>query len=244
VEDCIEVAILSRMLELPKNETIGRFDRAKRFCKESYIQEQWIKVLYQSAWTYFMFFDDIEHFLEEYKELKKYIAETNSIDSVSDLCILFQLISNLFYQDELKNFDINYSEEEKFMFSLLEKFETMKKRETTSLRAKFLRLFYELSISLWNHNTDNINKELLEMEEIFIQSEHLVDFPFQSYKDCILVLGKVMTSDITNSYDKLFEKLVEISTKRQKAIEIGKMYFERGFQTLEQEQYKNSIINF
>ena len=70
VEDALEAAILSRMLERPRDEVEGKFIRAFRFCKKVNDDKQWIRLFYQRAWTCLYWYNDYSSFVNDYKKFK------------------------------------------------------------------------------------------------------------------------------------------------------------------------------
>jgi len=95
VEDALEVAILSRMLEKPKDEVEGKFDRALRFAKKLNNKRQLMRVYYQRAWTYINWYDDYTNFIEEYKKFKHFISDESSIPEIENYCTLFTILYSL-----------------------------------------------------------------------------------------------------------------------------------------------------
>lgn len=95
VEDALETAILSRMLEKPRDEVEGKFDRAFRFCKKVNNPKQWIRIYYQRAWTYLNWYDDYRLFVEDYKSLKRYVSKNPDIFNVELYFNLFNLLNAL-----------------------------------------------------------------------------------------------------------------------------------------------------
>lgn len=239
VEDCIEAAILSRTLELPKADIIWKFDRAKRICEKTNIKRQWIKILYQSAWTYFMYFDDIKSFLEEYKKLRTYIDNTCDIDDIQFLNNLLTLIKSI---NNLSEYNLDLIEEEKFVYDILSKKSKEINKPCTSLRAKTMLSIQKIHSNLKVWEDAELTKNLQVLKEIFILSERLLDYPFLSYKETVCVFWDIIHKN--TAYDELFEKVIEISQKRESSKTIGNMYINRWFQMIENNQFNESIICF
>ena len=88
VDECIEVAIISRELERPVTETLGRFERADDMAKSFGTQQQRIRCAYDRAWTMFFWFNDIVKFAELYRVVE---ARSKDSDNIYDL----ELLTNL-----------------------------------------------------------------------------------------------------------------------------------------------------
>ena len=96
VEDALEAAIVTRMLERPRDEVEGKFDRAIRFCRKGGNDKQLLRIHYQRAWTYIYWYNDYPAFFEEYKICKSLISPESTINEVE---LLYNLI-NIFLRPE------------------------------------------------------------------------------------------------------------------------------------------------
>src|SRR5690606_8378863 len=88
VDDALESAQIARMLELPRQEVEGKFDRAVRFGKKVGSKKQLLRIHYQKAWTLVNWYDDYTSFIEEYRICKSLIDDESHIAEV-------ELIANL-----------------------------------------------------------------------------------------------------------------------------------------------------
>ncbi|MDD8022784.1 MAG: hypothetical protein PHX82_06715 [Paracoccaceae bacterium] len=60
VVDALETAQLSRMLERPRIETVGRFDRTVKLAKKHETRRQKMQAIYERAWTDLWWFDEVD----------------------------------------------------------------------------------------------------------------------------------------------------------------------------------------
>lgn len=242
IEDALESAKLSRMLEMGRDEIEGKFDRVHRFCKKLDLGKYYIKYHYQRAWTYLYWFDDYSLFIEQYFELKKYISEESNIDEVESYFNLFNSLIGLIYMDNINadeyNIDINVERSE--ILSLLEKIGSNHEKVNSSLISETYRILILINKSLLERDnpTDNINKLL----SVFSRSEGLLDFPFDSFKQIVEELGHVITN--IPSFDDLIDKIAFLSEKRNSELSAGEMFLRRGGQKLQADMFKESIIYF
>ena len=81
-EDAIRSAILSRMLEKPRDEIEGKFDRALRFCNRHPNRRQLMRIYYQKAWTYMNWYDDYALFVENFKNFKSFISKESNLSEI------------------------------------------------------------------------------------------------------------------------------------------------------------------
>jgi hypothetical protein len=81
-EDCLDAAILSRELELPRVETDGRFDRAERLATKADSHQQLLRIKYQRAWTNCYWFDDFASVNSAYDDIESLALDS---DEAADL---------------------------------------------------------------------------------------------------------------------------------------------------------------
>ena len=242
VEDALEVAILSRMLEKPRDEVEGKFDRVYRFCKKMKNKKQCIRYHYQRAWTYINWYDDYSSFIDEYKNLKKYISCNSDIYEVELLYNLFNLLRGL---DASKNYylsksKLNLQNEKKFLFNILEEIEKNEQKPVSSLIAKTYKEFQYLMDAI--SEKTNPEKHFKTLSEYFSESIGFLDYPFNSFKTIVEELGNIFPDSI--KFDKLIATIASISEKRNSKLTAGEIFIKRGGQKLANKNYKESIVYF
>ena len=241
VEDALDVAILSRELERPRDEIEGKFDRALRLCKKLNREKQWIRIYYQRAFTYLYYFDDFSAFIENFKEFKKYISITSSI---SEIELYVNLINSLrgfcAANCDFSEFKIDLSKEKESLHQLLDDFSTKKDKPCSSLIAKFYKAIELLMDSLPEKKSPNSHLE--ELSKLLIASEGLIDFPFDTFKKMFEELG-VLFPDNTK-YDNLVDTIALLDEKRSSELAAGHTFLRRATQKFDAKNYKSSIIYF
>lgn len=240
VEDALQAAILSRMLEKPKDEVEGKFDRVFRFCKKLNITKYYIKYHYQRAWTYLYWYDDYESFIEQYIELKKYITNETHIDYVEQYFNLYNSLFGLTTTQDLNFSSIDIQQEKNEILVLLDNIKVNKKRPTSSLIA-------ETYIALITLNERVLLKESLEepieiLISVFTRCEGLIEYPFDSIKQIVEELGNILV-DLPR-FDDLIDIVAEINQKRTSELSTGQMFLRRGGQKLKANLLNESIIYF
>jgi hypothetical protein len=242
VEDAIETAILSRMLEKPRDEVEGKFDRAFRFCKKINNPRQWIRIYYQRAWTYFNYYNDYPLFVEDYKNLKIYISKDSDISDIELYFNLFNLLNAIPFSTDnnLTDYKIDIENERTEIINILSEFENDYQKPNSALTAKtyksLLELIYGLTISV------NPAKYFRELSDILQESKFCIDYPFESIKQIIEEFGNIFPND--TEYDNLIDNLAEISEKRYSELTSGEIFGKRGGQKLDAKYYKESIVYF
>jgi len=237
VEDALESAILSRMLEKSRDEVEGKFDRALRFSKKLKNNRQCMRIYYQRAWTYLNWYDDYNSFIEEFLEFKNYITEYPNISEVEDYCTLFTSLYAL-KKINLENLGIDIEKEKDEIHLLLEKLINDKQRPTLSLFARTQEVFLELIY----REKDN-DKLIFELSEILKLSKNKVDYPFEIIQK---VIEEIFSEVYPNNkeFDNLIDLLADISAKRSSELEAGLIFLKRATQKLENGNNKESVVYF
>lgn len=242
VEDALEAAILSRMLEKSRDEVEGKFDRVYRILKKVNNRKQLVRYHYQRGWTYINWYDDYSSFIEEYNNLKAYISANSDIQEIELFYNLFNLLRGLEVSGnyELSKSQITIQDEKEFLFNLLDEIENNKQRPVSSLIAKTYKEFQYLmdTISSKQDPCEHFKK----LSEYFLESEGFLDYPFDSFKTIVEELGNIFHDSI--EFDKLIDAIASISEKRNSELTAGEIFIKRGGQKLANSNYKESIIYF
>ncbi|MBN2479346.1 MAG: hypothetical protein JXA94_03880 [Parachlamydiales bacterium] len=238
VEDALESAILSRMLEKPRDEVEGKFHRALRLCKKINRRRQLMRIYYQMSWTYINWYDDYALFLENYKNFKTFISPESNITEIEEYFTLFTQVYNLYTLKlcELQNFEIDIEIEKKVIHDILQNIVDDLTRPTSSLAAKTHMCFLDLLYR--EKDVDLIFKEL---SEIFEQAKIHIDFPFEITQRIIEEIFSEVFPD-NCELDNLIDVLASISAQRSSELEAGQIYFRRAIKKLDAENYLESIV--
>jgi len=242
VEDALETAILSRMLEKPRGEIEGKFDRAFRLCGKADISKQWMRLYYQRAWTYLNWYDDYPLFVEDYKSLKKYMSEDSDISDLELYYNLFNLLNGLSLNKvcTLSDYEIDIATERIELINILSGFENNIQKSTSALIAKTYKSFLELTHCIYK--SENPADYFRTLSDVLLQSRTYIDYPFESTKQIIEQFGDIFPD--SEEYDKLIDNLAELSGERYSELVSGEIFLKRGSQKLLAECYKESVVYF
>ena len=148
VDLAIESAILSRDLEESEVVVVGKFTRALRFAKEknNYVAQK--NILYDLAWYYHWWLNDVDNFEKYYNEYEIEVAKNKDIDEILKLANLWTLLFGRKNRDK----DALKEKTDSLIGLLLEK--TDSRSKVTQLKANtrlcFIKIFLEEEIN--NHN--------------------------------------------------------------------------------------------
>lgn len=238
VEDALESAILSRMLEKSKDEVEGKFDRALRFCKKVNNDKQFLRIHYQRAWTYINWYDDYSGFLEEYKIVKKHITPSSNIAEVELLGNLYFVLNSLTTVGNITQDSVCVKEERKFLFDLLGIFTNDKDKPCAALIAKSRMILLELVENM--KDGAKVSSLLSNIGDILEKSQGYLDYPFESFQSCIEELGNILHDE--RNFDELIDKIALISEKRNSKSAAGIIFLRRGGQKLQNNNYRDGIV--
>ncbi|WP_299323435.1 hypothetical protein [uncultured Maribacter sp.] len=241
VEDCLESAILSRMIELPKTEVIGKFERAKRFVNKLNSVQQEIRIHYQLAWTLINWYDDYKSFYEEFLIVKKLVPNHPNLNNIEFYLNLLNILKTVSYIEEAKHIlVIDIEKEEQDFIAFITKCAKNKEKPSTSLLAKFHLSFFQLRRNI--ENGISVSDELIKLKEYFKLSEKHLDIPFEQLKEFINVYDKILPDN--EDYDDLILVIAELESTRVSELASAKIYLNRGSTKLKNGLNKESLIFF
>jgi len=242
VEDALEAAILARMLEKPKDEVIGKFNRVLKLGQKLKNEQQLTRIHYQRAWTYIYWYNEYSNFVLEFRSLKKYVKQDPNINSLELNYNLLNILSVIAHDPEIKKEipDINYENEENEYRDILENRISNVSKPTTSLIANTYKSF--LNICQLLYNKEDVSEEFKILQKLFQDSRRYLEYPFESFKKLVEVYGEILPNN--KAYDDLIDYVAEISEDRASELASGETFLKRGFQKLSKEYYKDSLIYF
>jgi len=242
VDDALESAQIARMLELPRREVEGKFDRAVRFGKKVGSKKQLLRIHYQKAWTLVNWYDDYAGFIEEYRICKSLIDEESHIAEVELIANLINVLYGISGAGvvDFPTLGLEIKEESEYLRNLLSRYAADSTRPSASLIAKtqmaLLRLF--------DSKPDNVpvDEIVQNLTDCLRASTGLLDFPFEKYKPIIEHLGDIFAA--STKYDELIDLLAELSEKRTSELASGHTFLNRGFQKLKAQLHKDAVTYF
>jgi len=217
VEIAIESAILSKEIELPFQETKGRFDRAINIAKIYGTPIQKKEIYYQWAWATYWWYSNQLEFEKAYTDYELLVVGSINFFDIERLTNLWMNLFTL-YKSDMSNLvlktktDILLNEYQRLILDT--------SRKNTCLEAKayliFVRLFLEQDSS----------KLFKELNLIINEAEQSLDFSFSTIQKMISGLSDFFLEE--SEYDTLYENLIQISGVRTKEIDCAKLLLDRG----------------
>ncbi|SIS69458.1 hypothetical protein SAMN05421789_104261 [Kaistella chaponensis] len=241
IEDCLESAIISRMLELPRAEVTGRFQRALNFANKLNNIQLKIRVHYQFAWTLINWYDDYKLFHDEFLIVKELVRIEPNLNNLEFYMNLYNILKTISCVEEAKKIlEINTdTEDEDFITFLNECAENIDK-PSTALLAKFHLSFIYIRINI--ESGISASDELIKLRNYFELSKNHLDIAFEQLKDIVDVFDKILPDN--KEYDNLIDVIAEIEATRISELTSGQTYLNRGVTKLENNLNKESVIYF
>lgn len=228
-EDCIQAATISRGLERPRTEIDGKFDRAERICLQYGTVHQQLECAYQRAWTAFWWHEDILEFNKFYGAVEECAKESRNSHELQLLTNLWFLLHSSVKRNELDEKNAKYEERKDTLKKSLERLGKEENRPSTSLQAMTLLAQVQLTEKL--SCKEPIDDILRELESLVHGCEGLAGYPLEPLAETLTELSRVLEG--TPAYDRLFETIVEVTSKRDGEISAARMLLKRGGQQLE-----------
>ncbi|MDN5274745.1 MAG: hypothetical protein JWP06_646 [Candidatus Saccharibacteria bacterium] len=237
VRDAIDSAVYSREQELPRTEVEGKLDRAIRLADKYGTANQRFMARYQKCWTAFWYFEDFQAVKDWYNEAQKYALKAGEIDNLEKLANLRQNLSTVRRKDKKIVSKAFIDSKTKALLTELELIAQNKNSPSASLFARAIIEETKMTDNLTSGSS--IDDNLRNLEEIMVSSEGYAGFPFKSLAEIIAMLGDVVGNN--KQYDSLFNKITEITQKREGEKQSAKMILDRAKTLLNQDQYYKAI---
>lgn len=240
-EDCLESAIISRMLELPKAEVIGRFERALNIANKLKNVQLKIRVHYQFAWTLINWYDDYKAFYNEFLIVKELVQNEPNINNIEFYLNLSNILKTISTIEEAKDLlVIDNEKEDQDFIAFINKCSQNNEKPSTSLLAKFYLSFFQIRKKI--ENNTSVSDELIKLKDYFESSKSHLDIPFEQLKEFINIYGKILPDN--KDYDNLIDVIAEIEATRISELTSGQTYLSRGVTKLQNNLNKESLIYF
>jgi hypothetical protein len=242
IHDAIRSAVLSRMLELPRDDVEAKFVRAERLCKEYRVEGLLTKIIYQKAWTYINYYDDYPNFISELLKLKELITVKSTNIEIEWLFNMFNIYLTIHYSkvDDIPNRDNIYDDFEKYIINIFSLRLQNKEMPCSALIAETYLTFIDILRLGYSHKDPSAL--LNNLSEIILKSKGYIEYPFETVCQIIIKMGRAFADN--SEYDILIENIANISSSRKSEINSGIIYFNRGVQKYNAKKFKESIVYF
>ena len=220
IAPAIKAAKLSRNIEKPHIETIGRFERAYRLSRKYGISLHEEKCIYEWAKTLYWWHEDFDGFIDKYAEFASLALASPRTDALNDLVTLWLCLFRLSIDESLScGLASDFMESQTLLIE--KRVEEFVHDESMPLRAKEARSI-QLRMQLFRGcNIDSLIEEYIHLLQ-GIDSN--LDFDFQSVANELLQNPMLKNA---KKYDDLFELLTQKRSDRSRRITSAKEQVKR-----------------
>jgi len=236
VENALEAADLCRCLERPRTEVEGSYVRAGRLAAQYGGRRQQVEAAYQWAWTLFWWYEDFEAFKPQYEVVEERARESENVYDLERLHNLWTLARHLASSGDAQTAKW-LEEREVILESSLSRLSRDEDRPSTALQARVLLLKGELMRHL--QEGSDPSSTLDGLREALESADGLVGFPLKPLAQTISLVGQRI--DDNESYNRLFERLVDVEARRESEARAALLLLERGDQLIDQRKYTKAI---
>lgn len=226
IESAMQTYILSRELELPETETVGRLYRASELAKKYGTPMQVKECLCDWAWTLYWWYNSYDAFYERYCNYEDYISD--HVPTIHDIELLSNLWMNLFsisHRNKGKyDFDKHTTKLNEFFNKAIK--DDMKPNQAFAAKAKYISVRLMLG--------ESIDKLVDELIAILQQCDYAYEFDFLTIQRMVM---QIPVYQEATRYDELFEILISISEKRKQELEAARLLRIRAQQLTESRPY-------
>ncbi|MGY4480158.1 hypothetical protein [Bradyrhizobium sp. USDA 3364] len=236
-EDCLDVAILGRELELSRTEVEGLFDRANRIALKVGSSQQLLRIRYQRAWTACFWFDDFETVNELYNGIEELALESEQADDLEWLSNAWNNLLTGVRVGALEAGAAKLQERTERLQSRLVELSEQPDRPNNAALARTVWCTTRLAVE--GGNAGAVSEVLTELAKIFREAEYMGGYPFDRVSRLFEEFGQAFGSN--PAYDEAFETLLPILERRRSEAAAGLALLTRGRQKLEADDNYDAI---
>lgn len=223
--EALVAAKLSRNLERPRTETDGRFIRAIRLANAHGSNHQKLEAHYESLWTAFWWFDDVNLVNQGYDQFESAVSTSRDARDTEFLCNLFQLLINSVVHGLLTHSASKLDERAVSLRKLLEPIAADSTRPNNALEADTSLLVLKLSLQWIDDKAGDRSAIWQEFSALLDRAAGMGEFDADSLVKMIKVAAPVGGAD--PAYGALIEKLADFVSKRKGEAEGALILLER-----------------
>jgi hypothetical protein len=210
--EALVAAKLARALELPRVEVDGRFLRAVRLADDGGTHRQQLAARYETLWTAFWWYDDIQAILDGYDGFESLVIESEHATNLELLCNLAQLLFNAVRHRHRSAEQAQLQPRIARMTARLAELAGDPERPNNALEARTSWLTLQVNEAVLAGESARLAALWPQFADILDRAEGLGEFDASRLTRLIEVLGPVAGSD--RGYRDLVDRLSEFVTKR------------------------------
>lgn len=210
--EALVAAKLARSLELPRTDVDGRFLRAVRLANDGGTHRQQLGAHYESLWTAFWWFDDIQAVVSGYEAFEELVLDDTHAGNLELLCNLAQLLFNVVISGQVTPAQAQLEPRIARLASRLVELAGDAGRPNNSLEAKTSLLTIQVNQAILAQDADALSSLWPQFADVLMQAEGLGEFDAARLAKLLEGFGQVAGED--RGYRDLVDQLAEFMTKR------------------------------
>ncbi|WP_257385055.1 tetratricopeptide repeat protein [Tahibacter caeni] len=210
--EALVAAKLARELELPRPDVDGRLLRAVRLADDGGTRRQQLTARYETLWTAFWWFDDINAIVNGYDNFEALVATSEHAAELEMLCNLLQLLFNAVIHGHLTPEQVGLKQRVARLLSRLTELASDSERPNNALEAKVSLLTISVNEAVMAREPGQLAILWPQFRKIVAKADGLGEFDASRLVRLIEVFGKVAGKD--RSYRDLVDQVSDFVARR------------------------------
>lgn len=237
IEKLQESYIISRELELPRQETEGRFSRALRECEHHGTTQQRFNIIYDHAWTSFFWFEDVDAVYEDYLKLKDFINDYISVARLEKItniliCLINASRSYLFDNEKIQ-----------CEISFINDLQDCLQKQDKPSSLLYIRLFITEQTLIDHALTGkSINEDIDTLKPLLLEAANHIDISFETQCRMMEIINKLV--DDNPKYEELIDEITEKLRNTKSELIAAQIEMNRALNLMDKSLYKQAVRHF
>ena len=226
VDNCLLAADLARGMERPRQEVEGLYARADRLAKQCGSPHQQLLCAYERAWTTYWWYEDYRAYIDLYDDVEQRAAGSRNAYELELWTNAFSCLRVIAAHDEWKD-KVDLGKRASVLLGSLAQLAQEEERPSACLHARTISLQVQLLVAAGDQHEHLLD----ELRGVVHDAEGLIGYPFEPLAEIVAEIGKLFGE--LPAYQKLFETIVEASTRRVGDLSAARLMLARGAQQLD-----------
>ncbi len=238
VDTAIAIGDLARQLEKPRPEVEGIYARAIRLANKYGTRHQKVEAAYDWAWTLIWWYEDWDQFQLQYDGIESLVDGSQNVTDWEWLSNLWHiLMPHIFKKGGRKELKPWFDQKTSKLRSSLTELSKDKSRPSSCLLARSLLAHQDFYDAIKEKTDPSFVFD--NLRAIIEEALGLVGFPFQTIAKVIEQWGAFIPDNA--AFDVLFERLIELSSKRDGDVKAARLLLRRAAQLMGQKRPAKAI---
>lgn len=239
IEDALRAALLARGLGRPRTEVEGLFIRAERLASSPDQPRQRLRIAYNYAWTVVFWFNDVRLLSALYDTVESYALKSDQMEEVELAQNLWMVLLSGVRRGMIGAPEARLEARRTSLLSTMQRLAADATRPNNGLQARTGLAIFDMQAAIETGDSSQLDTVWVTFRQIVTDSRQLGDYPFERLAKIIMELGD--TAPESQTFDGLFEEVVESLEKRRGERAGAGLLVERGRQKLKSGKHYEAI---